>query len=219
MSSSTSSSANHEQFVHALYSFVAEFGAQRELCVANREKTAIHAKGKDLQVYRMYSTDAEAISYLRGAAESLPPWDEAMLFDWEGDKWDVAKKQIDIRVQKHKKLQEVTSRGVCWKGNAVCIHAYKFEPDPMFKVELVMPSSQAKRPELALRTLADSLECHDFLLPEEVATAASPYARHEAAFMTIDEYLSRNLPPDMYDLYAHDLSVQSSSEPPPPRPP
>ncbi|MDD4318997.1 MAG: hypothetical protein PHW10_01590 [Candidatus Peribacteraceae bacterium] len=186
----------------ALYSFVSEIGRQRDLCIRHRFTTAIHTKSKELGVYRMYGREEEAIKYLRDAASSLPPWEEAALFDWEGVKWNKVKAQIDRRVGRHKELEPVVSRGVAWKGNPVAIHAYKFEVERFFKIELEMLGETARQPERALKTMAEALECHDFLIPEAVAKPKAPYTKHEAAFLTIDEYLSRKLPPDMYALYS-----------------
>lgn len=204
-----SASENLDALCRALGSFFEEFGAQRDLCIRNRNMTAIHAKGKELGVYRMYDRQEEAIKQLRDATAALPSWDDAALFDWEGNDWNKIKSEIDRRTHRHKKLETVVSRGVTWRGRPVCIHAYKFEVDPVFKVELEMLGTPAKRPEFALKTLADALECHEFLIPSEVCMPRSPYVKHEAAFLTIDEYLSRNLPSDMYDLYAPQTPTNS----------
>lgn len=185
-------------------------GAQRDLCNRHRETTAIHAKGKELGVYRMYNRDADVIKHLRNAAASLPSWETANLFDWEGGDWNKVKTEIDVRTKRHKKLETVVSRGVAWNGNPVCIHAYKFEAEPVFKVELEMLGADSEKSEFALKTLSDALECHDFLIPEEICIPKPPYTKHEAAFLTIDEYLSRNLPPDMYALYAPQPPADSS---------
>lgn len=183
-----------------MYSFIREIGAQRDLCTRNSDITAIHAKGKELGVYRMYVREDKVIKQFREASLSLPPWDEALCFDWEGGQWNKVKAQIDRRVERHKEQFPVVSRGIAWKGNPIYIHGYKFEDEAFFKVELNMLGTRAKEPERALKTLAEALECHEFLIPDEVAEPKPPYTKHEAAFLTIDEYLSRNLPPDMYDL-------------------
>jgi len=207
----SSASDNLNALCRALHSFVVEIGTQRDLCIRNRDTTAIHAKGKELGVYRMYERDEKPIKHLRDAAAALPPWKDALLADWEGAEWDRVKAQIDNRVERHTKLETIVSRGVAWKGHPVCIHAYKFEAEPRFKVELEMLGSIAKRPEQSLKILSEALECHDFLIPTVVALPKPPYEKHEAAFYTIDEYLSRNLPSDMYDLYASHIGKISGA--------
>ncbi len=205
-----SASDNLTSLCRALGSFLEELGTQRDICIRNRDIAAIHAKGKELGVYRMYGRDADVIQHLRDTTASLPSWEEANQFDWEGADWNKTKAEIDARTERHKRLETVVSRGVAWKGNPVCIHAYKFEAEPVFKVELEMLGAHAEKSEFALKTLAGALECHDFLLPPEICTPKPPYAKHETKFLTIDEYLSRNLPRDMYDLFAPQKPADSS---------
>ena len=187
--------------MHSLHSFIEEIERQRDICHRNQSTTAIHTKGKELQVYRMHKADKTVIEHLRDAASSLPSWDSALLSDWEGSKWNKVKSQIDSRVKRHEKQQSVLSQGVSWKGSPILIHSYKFEPDSSFKVELVMLSTMARQPERSLKTISEALECHDFLIPEHVAKPKPPYSKHETDFQTIDEYLSRKLPSDLYNLY------------------
>jgi len=75
---------------------------------------------------------------------------------------------------------------------------YKFEPDPILKVELVLQPNPLRPPELPLRLMASLLRCQDALLPEFIAKAQSPYSHHDIKFLTVREYLTKHMPENLY---------------------
>src|SRR6185436_3493373 len=105
-------------------------------------------------------------------------------------------REVDNRMKKHKQLLPLVTRGVTWQGRPILIHAYKFEVDPVMKLELVVPEVQMDVPELPLRILSEVLQCHEYLLPSFIAPPRPPYERHETKFETISEYLKRTMPAD-----------------------
>ncbi len=78
------------------------------------------------------------------------------------------------------------------------IHAYKFEDDPICKVEIILPSYTTPSPELPIQLMASMLECHEFLVPSSIAEPLAPYTKHEAKFLTVPEFLRANMPRNLY---------------------
>lgn len=188
-----------QPLMEALYSFYADIKCRADLCVAQEKHAAIHmTKSKMLQVYRLYESQHKTADYLRVAVDSLETWEQSALWDFEGGIWEKIERDVNARMRRHKKLQPVLTRGITWKGNPILVHAYKFEPDPIMKVELVTPDSRMSAPQFSLHAVSDALDCHNFILPEHVASPLAPYTRHEANFLTPVEYLTRTLPEDLY---------------------
>ncbi len=101
-------------------------------------------------------------------------------------------------MEKHGKLHAILTTGIVWEGIPLIVHAYKFEPDPVMKVELVLPEIPEPLHELPLKMIATMLRCLDHIVPEFIATPLPPYVRHEAKFMTIKEYLLHTMPAGLY---------------------
>lgn len=101
-------------------------------------------------------------------------------------------------MEKHNKQHPIITRGISWEGIlSVLIHAYKFEPDPVMKVELIVPTYENPVPELPLKVIAATLQCHEQLVPAYIAEALPMYNHHEAKFETLWEYLSRTMPKNL----------------------
>jgi hypothetical protein len=185
-------------FAEALDGYHQELADQVAICKKHSQTAAIHDKGKELQLYRLFHRDAAVAEHLRNAAETLPSWQEALDWSNEGQKWEKIKQDVTGRMTKHNELLPLVTKGIAWEGRPVLIHAYKFEADPMVKVELVLPHVERELPTLPLRTIASALRCHEYLVPSELAEARPPYERHEAEFLSIPQYLSQTMPSSLY---------------------
>lgn len=168
----------------------------RALC-ARHSSAAIHTRGKSLQLYRIFESTSAVAKSLRRGTESLQGWEKSV--HWKREKEALQKMEHEVieRMERHKELHAILTRGVAFEGRSILIHTYKFEPDPMLKVELIA-SPDPSPEELPLQTIASLLRCHEFLVPESVAMAKPPYTRHEAQFLTIPEYLSQTMPRGLY---------------------
>lgn len=198
--------------MEALYDFHADLKRRADLCVAHEKTSAVHeTNAKALQVYRLHPSEQASVEYLRAASDSLSTWEEAILWDWEGGEWEKVERNINARMKKHKKLLPILTRGVVWQSRPILIHAYKFETDPVMKVELIVPDSRMSAPEFALHAISSTLECHQFLLPDYAAISLPPYTRHETKFVTPVEYLARTLPEDLYTLCCFPSLVRTRS--------
>jgi hypothetical protein len=182
----------------ALGGYLQEVERYRAICQQHQHTAAIHMKGKELQIYRLFDRSADATEQLRTASELLPPWEESVFWKYEGDAWKKLHRDVEARMKKHQKLMPILTKGIEFNNLPMLIHAYKFEPDPMMKVELIVPHSEAMDAELPLRILALALECHDYLLPAYVTHPLPPYTRHETKFATVWEYLSATMPPELF---------------------
>lgn len=190
-----------EPVAEAIYIFVTEMKGYRATCLKHEGTAAIHNAGKELQVYRMFKRDEAVARQLRLASEALPSWKESLYWGSDGDRWDKLQRDITARMKKHTKQHPIVTRGVSWEGVPILIHAYKFEPDPFMKVELVMPVHSMVVPQLALKTIASALACHEFLIPDCMTVALPPYQGHATDFLTIREYLSSAMPQSLYSVY------------------
>ena len=170
----------------------------RALCEKHSESAAVHNKGTAFQLYRLFPATAEVADFIRDGVKKLPTWEESTFAGLDLGKWEKLKNQILQRMAKHQELLPVVTQGISWGGDPILIHAYKFEPDPILKVELISPAYLTCAPELPIQTVAKLLSCHEFLVPDGIEDALPPYTRHETEFLTIWEYLSLTMPEGLY---------------------
>lgn len=182
----------------AIYGYLEDIANIKVLCGQYEANTAIHDRGRTLQVYRLYERHADTARSIRDMTQSLPSWKESLFWETEYNKFEKLERDVTARMKKHEKLHPIATRGVSWERWPMLVHAYKFEPDPVMKVELVIPKCSSPLPELPVRDIVRALQCHSHLVPECVAKPLDPWTRHEAKFSTISEYLSRTMPDNLY---------------------
>lgn len=183
--------------------YLAEISDQVALCEKHNPTTAIHTpkenSGKDLEIYRQFKVSPEVAASIRRNGDLLPAWNEWSF--WKSGEKELKKLECEVvaRMKRHGKQHPVYTRGVLWDWRPILIHAYKFEPDPFLKLELIVPArpKKLKLPEeLSLQVLSDVLRAHDYLVPPIVGEALPPYAGHEARFLTLSEFLDGTMPSD-----------------------
>lgn len=184
--------------VKGIYAYLQEIDHYRSVCERHAATAAIHTKGEALQVYRLFARDADAARTLHQVTKSLPSWEESCFWKGDGQCWKKLQRDVESRMQKHSEQHPIVTKGIAWRSMPVLIHAYKFEPDPMMKVELMVPKISLRSNELPIARLANVLECHEYLLPSYSAKALPLYHRHDVNFLTLGEYLSRTMPPSLY---------------------
>lgn len=178
--------------------YVREVETQRALCAKHLTTAVVHDKGKELQIYRQFERKEEVAASIRRFADLLPGWEEALEWDSQNAYLSRIQKSVERRMEKHAKQHAVYTRGVAWEHRPVLIHAYKFEPDPRMKLEIILPSVRRHFDELPLHRVCSALRCHEYLIPEFVAAPRPPYEGHETDFMTLSEYLSKTMPKGLY---------------------
>ena len=179
-------------------SYLHELEDNRQACLRHADTAAIHTRGEELQVYRLFNRSEETCKSIRRASDMLPGWKESPFWKAEGKAWQAIQEGVLSRMEKHKELLPICTEGISWEGRPMLVHAYKFEADPVMKVELVLPQTGTRPQGLPLQVIADALRCHECLVPPFVAVALPPYERHEAKFQTITEYLSQKMPKELY---------------------
>lgn len=182
----------------ALNLYLREVESQRALCEKHHATAAIHNKGMELQIYRQFDRREETATSIRKFADLLPSWDTTLEWATEKNHLSRVQKSIERRMEKHSRQHPVYTRGVAWEHRPILIHAYKFEPDPILKLEIVLPGVKKHIEELPLHVICSALRCHEYLVPEFVAPAKPPYERHETHFLTLTEYLSKTMPKGLY---------------------
>ena len=182
----------------AMSEYMKEVESMYALCKANNHKAAIHERGKEFQLYRLYENSEKnreiTGKMLRNATSKAEGWEDSPYWAQDGKQWALIEKQVKNKTLKHERLNPFLTRGISWEGIPVLVHAYKFEPDPVMKVELILPEYTSELPQSPLRRIASALRCHEHLVPHYIAEPLPPYTRHETRFSTIAEYLSRHMP-------------------------
>ncbi len=182
----------------ALNLYIREVEARGALCKKHLATAAIHDKGQELQIYRLFDRREETAASIRKFGDLLPSWDTTLEWVTQKNHLIRVQKAIERRMEKHSKQHPVYTRGVEWEHRPILIHAYKFEPDPILKLEIVLPGVKRHIEELPLHIVCSALRCHEYLVPEFVAPAKPPYERHEAEFLTLTEYLSLTMPKGLH---------------------
>lgn len=172
---------------------------QMQRCAKNNAITAIHTDGSPLQVFRQFQSCPAVADSIRRNGGILPAWDEWSF--WKIGEKELKKLERDVlnRMKRHSKQLPVYTRGVLWDWRPVLIHAYKFEPDPVLKLELIIPPAPKKLqlPDaLSLQVLSDAIELHDYLVSPMVAEPLPFYTRHDTNFITLFEHLEETMPRD-----------------------
>lgn len=195
----------------AINLYLREVEDQRALCLKHHQTTAIHDKGQELQIYRQFDRAEEIASSIRKFGDLLPSWDTTL--EWADQKNNLLslQKSIERRMERHSKQHAVYTRGVAWGHRPVLIHAYKFEPDPVLKLEIVLPGIKRHIEELPIHIICSALRCHEYLVPEFIAKPKPPYERHKIDFLTLTEYLTKTMPKDLYATQAIAFMQPSST--------
>ncbi len=182
----------------ALNLYIREVEEQRALCAKHLKTIAVHNKGQELQIYGQFDRREETATSIRTFGDLLPSWDTT--FEWKTQSQYLLKveREITRRMEKHSKQHAVYTRGVAWEHRPILIHAYKFEPDPILKLELVLPNVKRHIEELPIHVVCSALRCHEYLVPDYVAKPKPPYERHETEFLTLTEYLTGKMPKGLY---------------------
>ncbi len=181
-----------------LLSYLQEIQGQQKVIKHHADTAAIHNASKQLEVYRMFASSSAVAESLRKSAKALPSWDTNQYWKKEGSKWEKLKSEIEARMERHTKQHAVFTKDIAWNDRVILIHAYKFEPDSRMKIELVVPALPSPLPELPSKIIADVLTCHEYLVPEYIAKPLPFYKSHDANFQSLTEYLSHNMPPELY---------------------
>lgn len=195
----SSSSAFAPSFSWGISEYLGEILTFSEKCVKNNSTTAIHARSSSLEIYRQFPSTSEITESIRRNGDLLPGWNEWHF--WKSGEKELTKleREVVARMKRHGKQRAVYTRGVLWDWRPILIHAYKFEPDPRLKLELIIPTRPKKLQlpeELSLRVVSDILEVHDYLVPSIVKEPLPPYAGHETKFLTLSEFLDKTMPKD-----------------------
>ncbi|MDD4628397.1 MAG: hypothetical protein PHE68_03330 [Candidatus Peribacteraceae bacterium] len=197
----THSDNDASNIAFAFHAYLEEQEECRAICACHSQTAAIHDRGKELQIYRLFNCDEITARHIRVTAEALPSWEYSIYWQKDGVShrlWKKMQNEVRQRMIKHDKIHEIITCGVEWEGRPVLIHAYKFEPDPVMKVELILAPYVSPVEELSLHIIASLLRCHTHLVPEYIAEALPPYKRHETRFLTVSDYLSKTMPRSLY---------------------
>jgi hypothetical protein len=199
-------------FAHAAHLYLSETEEYRAQCMKHAKTAAIHTRGNELQVYRMFKRDEATARHMHEAAKSLPSWEESPHWKSQKDEWKRIATNVTKRMERHSEQHPIITKGIVINGVPMLIHAYKFEPDPTMKLELVLPEYPGSDAEMPLKRIATALEGHERLVPQFIASAIPPYSHHEARFLTLGEYLTDKMPSSLYATQCIDSLVYKPDE-------
>jgi hypothetical protein len=165
----------------ALSAYLLEVQRDHVLCRQNEKKSAVHEKGKSLQIYRMYQAKAEIMDRVRFAAKSLRSWEKLPCWKHCGVRWDKSAAEVAARVEAHAYQNALLTQRVIWEQRPILIHAYKFEPDTHMKIELLPMKCLVHELDNPLKEMASVLRCHDYprslVRPTRSTKRTSPRSR------------------------------------------
>ena len=189
---------NLRYFTVAFRMYLEEIEAMRSYCMKHSKTTAIHTRGHELQVYRMYESKGKTAQYIHEMLAPFPEWEESPYWFSHGESWLRLKEEVEIRVNRHSNQCHIACQGIIWNNEPMLVHVYKFDTDKYLKVELIIPTNHGFLPVLPLRRITDAIQVHEHLVPEFIAKPKPPYTGHEMKFISLSDYLSREMPKGLY---------------------
>ena len=208
--SEASATDGSKLLANVLMSFVCDLSDRGALCAKHEADAAIHdSRSGQLEIYRMFERSESITNHMRLALRELPYWDDSGVSKDELRRLEKVSRDIEARMKKHKRLLPIITQSATWEGRPFLVHAYKFETDPIMKVELIVPKLGREDADLPIYQVSDALGFHEYLVPELLAPAQPPYKHHEAKFTTISDYLIQKMPKGMYATDASHIAVET----------
>jgi hypothetical protein len=162
----------------AFCAYLLEIDGYCDVCRRCEETAVVHERLAGLEVARFYEFRDPTLSHLRSALGVLGGNDEI--------------------AQSRKHLFTPLLRySLLWEHRLVLVAASLFPADAtLLQVTLFLPHVESDLPELPLRTLAHALLCHEFLVPELIASPRPPPRLPRS--LSVFDYLQRAMPEKLY---------------------
>src|SRR5947209_2072136 len=178
----------------ALAGYLEEIDAYWTLCLQHEETTEASITEGALHLIRRFHWTAARASYAESAVERLQEWRRSPFWRTDGAAWRACEDAVRTGTSSPGEDSQSMIRGISWEGRPILACVSGRESDRLLRVELILLPVWREMPELPLRTVADGLRCHAFLLPKRIALplpcSTSP--------SSIRQLLSRAMPPNLY---------------------
>jgi hypothetical protein len=184
--------------VEGVSAYLQEVDGYRDICRRHEGRAAVVEKDGELRVARFFKNQSETVAYLRSAVQQLPSAQGPHRhLDGQGGT-SKSQRLRSGRGTNREPLPCLVCRAISWEDRTLLVHASQQTADAPVEVDLRVLATERALPELPLRTLAGVLRCHEFLIPEVIATPLPILAGQDPAFVGIREYLARAMPPKLY---------------------
>jgi hypothetical protein len=177
--------------------YLSELDRYRALCLQHESSTVISAWGPQPLVRRKFEVRASTLSFVCSRVEQFPPWQRTPHFGVEQKRWEHLRRGLLARSASDPGSRPLLCRGIAWEDRAFLVHAFACGSTPVLHVGLLPLPTPSDLPELPLRAVADTLRCHEALLPN---LAALDNDAPDAAgdWLTIRHHLARATPQNLY---------------------
>ena len=182
----------------ALGSYLDEVAQYRSLCTKHEVTTGLCEEGEALHVLRLFPASDVIARHLCQAAARLPSWNESTA--WKGNKqeWQELERSMRSRRAGCEQQSPLVTRGIAWDDLPLLLFADTRKRDSVLKIDLLIPPLREDLPLLPLRTIAQTLLCHAYLVPEVISPPLPLSKLHGDRASAISEYLKRTMPHLLY---------------------
>lgn len=167
-------------FTEAVYAYLQEVDDLRAVCRRHEGTAGVLEQEGILQLTRFFAPNSQITTYLESTLRQLPAWETDAL-------WPDAERRAC-------QSSTFSRHTIVWEGCPLVVKVFFPTAAPFLQVDLLVPPWDGDLPRLPLRTLADALRCHEFLVPQAIAEAVPPPTDRQTRFLGIREHLERATP-------------------------
>lgn len=182
----------------ALSAYLDELNDCHAICLRHEAFVTVQETVHGVWVGRTFSWHETLVESLRSNVERLPGWEETPFWPTEGGCWTGLLRRLRTAAPGATGTRHLLLRGLGWRGRALLAHAQSFREATQIRVELLLPPLPVVFADLPLRTVSLALRCHEFLVPQSVATPLRPPPGAGEAVFTLSEYLTRAMPENLF---------------------
>jgi hypothetical protein len=169
----------------AVYAYLREIDAYRGVCSRCAGTAVVRERAAWLEVTRWYKPTDEALTHLGSALGRLP------------EHRPTQARREGYRREAGDDSPITLPRHITWEHRPAVVRSSLTGSDARtLQVTLLLHREAGDLPELPLRTLASALLCHEFLLPEVIASPLPPGRAPRS--LSVRAYLLRAMPPNLY---------------------
>jgi hypothetical protein len=181
----------------AVSSYLEELDSYRAICLRHENTATAYATDRATHLVRVFARDEQALTHVRRAAKARPGWEVSPFWEAGRERREQLLKDVRRKRATRPSRAPLLCRGIAWEGRPMIVLVTV--PDrKIVRLELILPPLYQEMPELALRTVASGLRCHEYLLPESVARALPPSRSPVTRALPLREYLTRATPQNLY---------------------
>lgn len=178
----------------SLHAYLQDVHRNRAICRRHENTATVRQDNSILRVTKRFADRPETVRFLLRSAGKLPNWEQ---FRWPSTSMSVLQRLASkAGVAALGGGSPVYVRGLFCDERPVLLHVYR-PPTPELCVEVSLPVLSGDVQELSLTALAKALLCHEYLIPDSVATPLPVDAETMSRF-GVQVYLQRTMLKNLY---------------------